>query len=130
MANAGAMKMMGANAGESVIGKTDPEIYNSKVSSLITTHDRQVIERGKPVELELALPDGTSPTAAWYHLSKQPWFGPGGTVAGVLDVAYDITNRVRAQQELLRRREFIEKLLGEQNQSLRKAQEELARWPR
>jgi PAS domain S-box-containing protein len=130
MASPGAMKMMGANAGESVIGKTDPEIYNSKVSALITSHDRQVMERGQPVEMEVALPDGTSASAAWYHVSKQPWLGPAGTVAGVLDIAYDITSRVRAQQELLRRRDYIEKLLGEQAQSLRKAQDELTRWPR
>jgi PAS domain S-box-containing protein len=130
MANPGAMKMMGANAGDSVIGKTDPEIYNSKVSALITSHDRQVMERGQPVEMEIALPDGTSASAAWYHISKQPWFGPAGTVAGVLDIAYDITSRVRAQQELLRRRDYLEKLLGEQTQSLRKIQDELSRWPR
>ena len=130
MVNSGAMKMMGANAGDSAIGKTDPEIYNSRISALIASHDRQVMERGQPVEMEIALPDGTSASATWYHVSKQPWLGPGGTVAGVLDVAYDITSRVRAQQELLRRREAVEKLLAEQTQILRRAQEELGRWDR
>ncbi len=130
LANPGAMKMMGANAGDSVIGKTDPEIYNSKISTLVSSHDRQVLERGQPVELEIALPDVTSANAAWYHICKQPWFGPTGTVVGVLDIAYDITNRVRAQQELLRRRETVEKLLTEQAQTLRHAQEELGRWSR
>ena len=130
LANTGAMKMMGPNAGDSVIGKTDLEIYNAKVSALIASHDRQVMEHGKPVELEVALPDGTSVNAAWYHVYKQPWYGPTGQVVGVLDVARDITTRVRAQQELLRRRGFVEQLLGEQAQSLRKAQDELTRWSR
>ncbi len=128
LANPGAMKMMGSNAGDSAIGKTDLEIYNSKISALITSHDRLVMERGQPAELEIALPDGTSASAAWYHLSKLPLFDPNGTVVGVLDVAYDITSRVRAQQELLRRRETIERLLTEQAQTLRRAQEELGRW--
>ena len=128
LANPGAMKMMGANAGDSAIGKTDLEIYNSKISALIASHDRLVMEHGQPVELEIALPDGTSASAAWYHLSKQPLFDPTGTVVGVLDVAYDITSRVRAQQELLGRREYLERLLDEQAQSLRRAQEELTRW--
>jgi hypothetical protein len=35
---------------------------------------------------------------------------------------------VRAQQELLRRRETVEKLLSEQAQTLRRAQEELSHW--
>ena len=130
LANPGAMKMMGSNAGDSVIGKLDLEIYNAKVSALITSHDRQVMEHGQPAELEVALPDGTSANAAWYHMNKQPLFGPAGTVVGILDVACEITGRVRAQQELLRRREYLEKLLGEQAQSLRRAQEELTRWPR
>jgi PAS domain S-box-containing protein len=128
LANAGAMKMMGTNAGETAIGKTDLEIYNSKISALITSHDRLVLERGQPVELEIALPDGTSASAAWYHLSKQPLSDSDGTVVGIIDVAYDISSRVRAQQELLGRREYLERLLGEQAQSLRKAQEELTRW--
>jgi PAS domain S-box-containing protein len=128
LANPGAMKMMGPNAGDSVIGKIDLEIYNSKVSALIASQDRQVMERGQPAELEIALPDGTSANAAWYHISKQPLFGPTDTVVGILDVAYEITSRVRAQQELLRRRETIEKLLGEQTQTLRRAQDELGRW--
>jgi len=128
LANPAAVKMMGPNVGESALGKTDLEIYNSKISALITSHDRQVMERGQPVELEIALPDGTSPTAAWYHISKQPLLGSTGTTVAVLDVAYDITTRVRAQQELLRRREAIERILVEQAQTLRRAQEELGRW--
>jgi PAS domain S-box-containing protein len=128
MANPGAMRMMGTSADDSVIGKTDLELYNPKVSALITSHDRQVLEHGKLVELEIALPDGTSANAAWYHICKQPWVSLTGTVAGVMDVAHDITVRVRAQQELLHRREYLEKLLGEQALSLRKAQEELNRW--
>jgi len=130
LANPAAMRMMGPNAGDSVIGKTDLELYNSKISALITSHDRQVMERGQPAELEIALPDGTSPNAAWYHINKQPLLGPAGTVIGVRQDAYEITSRVRAQQELLRRREYMERLLGEQSQSLRKAQEELSRWAR
>ena len=85
-------------------------------------------ERLYRVAVISALPDGTSANAAWYHISKQPLFGPTGTVVGILDLAYEITSRVRAQQELLRRREAIEKLLGEQAQTLRRAQEELGRW--
>jgi PAS domain S-box-containing protein len=127
-ANPAALKMMGAAAGSSVAGKTDPELFNSKVSALMASHDRQVIARGQPVDMELALPDGSAPNATWYHVSKNPWFGPGGTVAGILDIAYDITSRVRTQQELLRRREYVEKMLVEQSQALRRAQDELARW--
>jgi PAS domain S-box-containing protein len=128
LANAGALKMMGSNAGDSAVGKTDLEIYNSKISALIASHDRQVMEHRQPVELEVALPDGANANSAWYHISKQPLVGSTGEVVGILDLAHEITSRVRAQQELLRRREAIERILSEQSQTLRRAQEELSRW--
>jgi len=127
MTNKAALKAM-ARAGETIIGKTDPEIYNARVSGLLTSHDRQVLEQGSAVELELALPDGANPNATWYHIIKQPWLNTANEALGVLDVAFDVTARVRAQQELAHRREYLEKLLAEQSGTLRKAQEELTRW--
>ena len=127
LANKVAQKVL-ARAGETLIGKTDPEIYNARVSALLASYDRQVMERGTALELELALPDSASPNAAWYHIVKQPWLNSAGDGIGVLDVAIDVTAHVRAQQELGRRREYLEKLLAGQSAALQKAQEELTRW--
>ncbi len=128
LANPAATRTVLQSANGNPVGKTDPELYNARVSALLTSHDRKVLEKGQSTELELALPDGSSPNPTWYHITKHPWRSASGEVAGVLDVSYDITQRVRAQQELARRRAAIDALLTEQAQTLHKAQEELGRW--
>ncbi len=128
LANATATKTVLQSANGNPIEKTDPELYNVRVAALLTSHDRKVVEQGETVELELALPDGSSPNPTWYHITKHPWRSVSGEIVGVLDVSYDITHRVRAQQELARRRAAVDALLAEQAQTLRKAQEELGRW--
>ena len=115
---------------ESIIGRTDPELFNAKVSALLASHDKTVLGQARPTELELALPDGASPTATWYHIVKQPWRSTAGQVIGVLDISYDVTARVHAQAELARRRDAIEKLVAEQTLALRRTQDELGRWTR
>jgi PAS domain S-box-containing protein len=128
LANPVAARTVFSGAGGNAVGKTDPELFNARVSALLTSHDRKVLDSGTPVELELALPDGSAPNPTWYHITKHPWRSASGEVAGVLDICYDITQRVRAQQELTRRREAFDRLLAEQSQILKKAQEELGRW--
>lgn len=115
-------------AAESIIGRTDPELFNATVSALLVSHDRQVIQTGKPRRLEIALPDGNSPRATWYRIIKQPWRNAAGQTIGVLDIAADITARVSADAELARRRAAFEQLVGEQALAVRRAQEELDRW--
>lgn len=129
MANAVALKALRFGT-ESIIGRTDPELFNAKVSALLASHDKTVMEQDRPTELELALPDGANPTATWYHIVKQPWRSTAGQVIGVLDISYDVTARVHAQAELARRRDAVEKLTTEQALALRKTQDELGRWAR
>ncbi len=128
LANDAALKAYAVSAGEVVLGKTDPELFNARVSALLATHDRQVIETGRPVEIEIALPDGAAANAMWYHIVKQPWKNAAGEVLGVFDIAWDITARVNAQNELARRREYVAGLVAEGSQLLQRAQEDLKRW--
>lgn len=129
-ANATARRLLGASASGEMIGKTDAELFPSAVTGLLGTHDRQVIERGEAVTLELALGDPKSEATVWLSLSKLPWRTAGGDVQGVVDVGFDISRFARATQELTRRREYLGRLLSEQSEVIRKANEELNRWSR
>jgi PAS domain S-box-containing protein len=128
LANDAALKAFAAFAGEVLLGKTDPELFNARVSALLVNYDKQVLETAKPVEIEVALPDGANPNATWYHIIKQPWKNGAGEVLGIFDIAWDVTARVTAQGELNRRREYVARLLGEVNQTVARAQEDLKRW--
>ncbi len=109
-ANETAQRLLGA--GTDIVGKTDAELFSATVTALIGSYDRQVIETGKGVQLEFALGDPKQETTVWLAIAKQPWCNTNNEVIGILDIGFDITRRVRAQQELTRRREFFEKLLN------------------
>ncbi|MGB9741967.1 MAG: PAS domain-containing protein [candidate division WOR-3 bacterium] len=114
--------------GTSIIGKSDAELFPAAVTALVGSQDRQVLNTGKPVTLELCLGDPKSATSRWVCLTKMPLPGPTGEPAGIVDIGFDITRLVQAQTELQRRREQFEKLIIEQTESLRRAHDELRRW--
>ncbi len=118
-ANATAQKILGGN--QDIIGKTDAELFPATVTALIGSYDRQVLNEGRTTTVEFALGDPRNEGTVWLALTKQPWRDVAGTVIGVVDIGLDITNRVKYQQELARRREYLTKLLTD-------AQEELSRW--
>ncbi|MEO0078379.1 MAG: PAS domain-containing protein, partial [candidate division WOR-3 bacterium] len=60
LANTAATRTVLQSANSNPVGKTDPELYNARVSALLSSYDRKVLEQGQSVELELALPDGSS----------------------------------------------------------------------
>jgi len=127
-ANAAAVKMLGLRAETEVLGRTDAEFLKATVAGLLGSTDKQVLETGKPQDLETTLPDAVSPNAGWYRITKSPLRNSVGEVIGVLDVGQDITKRVFAQQELARRKEFLETLLRDQSAVADKVEKELGRW--
>ncbi len=109
------------NNGAEIVGKTDAELFPATVTALLGSYDRQVLQKGEPARLELALGDPRQENTTWLALWKEPWRNQAGEILGIVDIGFDITQRVRAQQELIRRREYLEKLLQD-------AQRELQRW--
>ncbi|MEO0080376.1 MAG: PAS domain-containing protein, partial [candidate division WOR-3 bacterium] len=127
-ANPAAIRLLSQDPTQSIIGKTDAEIFPGPAAALLDSHDRDVLSKGQPTEVELAVTAPKASAPVWLHITKQPWRSQSGEIIGVVDIAFDITSRVRAQQELNRRREALQKLLAEETQLLQKAQDELARW--
>jgi len=128
LVNANAFRMLGVAEGADLEGKTCKDILNPTVANLLSSQDRKVIHDGKTVEIELALPNAISPDSTWYHIIKSPLRNSSNETVGVLDLGFDISKRVQAQQELSRRRDYFQKLLKEQAATLRKAKKELQLW--
>ncbi len=126
-ANPAAQKLLGGITGE-IVGKTDAELFPATVTALLGSHDRQVLEKGLSFTLQLALGDPKSEATVWLTLSKQPWRSFSGEVIGVLDIGFNITQQVKLQEEISRRREEVEKFLANQTRLLEQLQDELARW--
>jgi len=128
MANQEAVRMLGLAAGRNIVGKSDEELLKPAVADLLVSNDRRVLSEGKPVELELALPDAASRNAAWYRVTKSPLHLPGQAVSGILVVATEITRRINVQEELGRCRKLVEDLLKKQTRTFRKVEKEIKRW--
>jgi PAS domain-containing protein len=128
LANPLACTMLGRKSETDLVGHKDEDLLKPNVAGLLASHDRKVLDKEQPAELEIALPDTVSPKAAWYRLTKTLFRSHTGDKSGVLTIGYDITARVFARQELARRRSAYEALLREHSAILDKGRKELEHW--
>jgi PAS domain S-box-containing protein len=126
--NYAALKPLGIKKRSAAEGKTDKDLLKATVADLLHSHDRKCLDDEEPVELELALPDAVSHGSAWYRLTKTPLLDKDDKVCGLLTVGHDITKQVFAQQELARRRTWLEKEIAGHKKLLDDARKQLRRW--
>lgn len=81
-----------------IAGKTDFDFYPPDLAEKYRDHDRRIIQSGKTAEFEeYYLHDG-NPT--WVNTVKTPVWDENGKVTGVLAIAWDISDRKRAEKQL------------------------------
>jgi PAS domain S-box-containing protein len=98
----------GMNEPQQVIGKSDFDLSWKNHAGLCQADDRAVMEQGQPklgFEEPLTRPDGS---ARWLRTNKVPLRDREGEVIGVLGTYEDITERKRAEQELIKAKEAAE----------------------
>ena len=86
------------NVDENVIGKTDFDFADAKQAQLFKDTDEQVIQTGKPVELEeiIDMPGGKEHML----ITKFPLLDSEKKVYGISGIATNITERKRIEQEM------------------------------
>lgn len=103
------------------VGKTDYDIYPQELADRIRAQDEQVRDCDNLLTFE-----EQSQTAAgeprWVMKRKRGLTMPGGK-RGVVTAMYDITERVRAEEELRRRRDNLQQLVDERTRELVLAKE-------
>lgn len=82
-----------------IVGKTDYDLFSQGAAERFRADDRQVVESGKPLQLqeEAPVPDGAPVQVSTI---KSPLIMPNGDIIGIVGVARDISDQVRAEKML------------------------------
>lgn len=85
---------------EEIIGRTDYDLFDTKIAGFFREHDTRMLELGEPTHNEewVTYPDGRK---ILIDTLKTPYWGPDGTRIGIIGISRDITIRKQAEEELL-----------------------------
>ncbi len=92
---------------EQIVGKTDYELFGKEIGDFFRKQDRLMLEKREPRHNEewITYPDGRK---ILIDTLKTPYWGPDGTLTGVLGISRDITARHRAEEALQEKTALLE----------------------
>ncbi len=109
------------------IHKTDFDMFSEEHAKQAFSDEQDIIRTGQPIieaEERETWPDGRE---TWVLTTKLPLMDHEGNVIGTMGISRDITDRKRAERELLEYRVRLEELVAERTAELIQANEELER---
>ena len=111
IANKSDVNMLGLTHEEEVLGKTDLELLPDHTGQRGYDDDKSVIASGIAIiEREEEFFDSRG-VKRWLQTTKIPLYEPDGKVKGLVGIGHDITERKKAEEELLQSYMFNESLL-------------------
>ncbi len=93
-------RLFGAKEGD-IVGKTDYDFVDKELADSFRENDRKVMDEGKPASNEEWVVFADDGHRALLNTIKTPIYDSKGTLAGVLGVGHDITERQRMEAELV-----------------------------
>ncbi len=85
---------------DSILGKTDYDLYPEEVAKRMAECDKEIIESKKAklgIEEYIPLPDGKY---IWAIANKLPFYDDKGSLKGLIGITYDITEQKEMSQQL------------------------------
>jgi len=111
---------------DEVIGKTAQEFHTSLHGlDILTATEKKVIETGETHETEIKIHRESDPEPSDRLLIKFPVKSPDGTIVGLGTFAFDITERKKAEAEILRHRDHLQEMVESATASLKSKADEL-----
>ncbi len=94
---------------ETLVGKSDFDVWPRELAERYVADDRQVLAHGRPRVVEEPIDDQGE--RRWFETFKAPLFGSQGEVIGTTGYARDITDRKREEEKNRRQAGLITSLL-------------------
>ncbi|MEF3192272.1 MAG: transporter substrate-binding domain-containing protein, partial [Campylobacterales bacterium] len=107
-----------------IVGKTDYDLVSEASADLFYAQDKKVLESTLPVTSEVTFQSPYSGETIYLEIIKSVVRNASGSVIGILGIARDVTERKKAQEELLRINATLEQRIEEELRR-RRQQEEL-----
>jgi PAS domain S-box-containing protein len=88
---------------EDIVGKTDYEHFDKELADFFKENDSKMVAQGSPRTNEewLDFPEGS----LLYEMLKAPLYTADGEIMGLIGIGRDITERKKAEEELVKRHE-------------------------
>jgi PAS domain S-box-containing protein len=116
-ANMAHLEAMGAASLDSVIGKSDFDLFPKELAETYYADERQVIQNDRPLLNREERVVEHSGVEKWVLTTKMPMHDDHGHVVGVVGISRDITDRKRADEALSQTNRNLQKTLLELEQS-------------
>lgn len=94
-----------------LIGKTDHDIEEKNKADVYRKSDIFIMTTGKEItdfEEEIVMPNGDK---LWTISSKKPIRDSSGEIVGIIGISRDISHRKNAENEILKSKDYLEKIL-------------------
>lgn len=125
LANPADVLFCGKTNESEVLGKTDAELFPKEIAEKFQFNDQVVINTGKSVigfEEQLV---GISNAPIWLTTSKIPLRDSEGNITGLVGIGHDITERKKAEMEIMKLNSELELRVKNRTAALEEANQEL-----
>lgn len=106
LANPATAKLMGAESGAALIGRTAADFYPAEIAARFRSEEQQVMGDGQPSATEQPVKH-TDGQTTWLSTLKAPLRDERGRVVGVVTHNRDVTAQRRMQEDLVETRQIL-----------------------
>ncbi|HEV2419819.1 MAG TPA: PAS domain S-box protein [Terriglobia bacterium] len=94
------------------IGTSDFDSFDAKLAQSYYDEEQEIMRSGKQVLDVETREIWTGKADTWASCTKVPFYDTDGRVAGIIGISRDITDRKRAEEELLHQKSFLDTLMN------------------
>ena len=103
---------IGVNDPREAIGKSDADFFGREHAKKALADERRILETGEMIQgqIEHETYDGREDT--WCNTTKAPLRDPSGQIVGTVGISRDVSEQIRAEQELSRERDLLKTIIN------------------